>query len=73
MAPVSLDDLLAYVRDPRWSYDFAGYGWVAHLLSDTHPELQTLWLAVISAVTTPLWLSRSARRTFRRSTGSTAT
>lgn len=53
MAPVSLQDLLAYVRDPRWSTDFSGYGQVAHLRPDVHPELQTLWTAVTSAITTP--------------------
>lgn len=53
MAPISLADMLAYVRDPRWSNDFAGYGQVAHLRPDVHPELQTLWLAVTSAITTP--------------------
>lgn len=53
MAPVSLDDMLAYVRDPRWSTDFSGYGQVAHIRPDAHPELQTLWAAVTSAITTP--------------------
>ncbi|WP_129670090.1 C69 family dipeptidase [Phytoactinopolyspora endophytica] len=53
LSPVSLDDMLALVRDPRWSNDLAGYGQVAHLRPDVHPELQTLWLAVTSAVTTP--------------------
>jgi hypothetical protein len=53
LAPVSLEDMLAYVRDPRWSTDFAGYGQVAHLRSDAHPKLQTLWTAVTSAVSTP--------------------
>ena len=53
LAPVSLEDLLALVRDPRWSNDWAGYGQVAHLRPDVHPELQTLWLAVTGAVTTP--------------------
>ncbi len=53
MAPLSLEDMLAYVRDPRWSTDFSGYGQVAELRSDSHPELQTLWLAVTSAISTP--------------------
>jgi len=53
LAPVSLEDMLAYVRDPRWSTDFAGYGQVAHLRPDAHPKLQTLWTAVTSAVSTP--------------------
>jgi dipeptidase len=53
LAPVSLEDLLALVRDPRWSNDWAGYGQVAHLRPEVHPELQTLWLAITGAVTTP--------------------
>lgn len=53
MAPIRLEDMLAYVRDPRWGNDFAGYGQVAHLRPDAHPELQTLWVAVTSAITTP--------------------
>ncbi|PAU76948.1 peptidase U34 [Halomonas salipaludis] len=53
MAPLTLDDMLAYVRDPRWSTDFSGYGQVAELRPQTHPELQTLWVAVTSAITTP--------------------
>lgn len=53
LAPVSLEDMLALVRDPRWSTDYAGYGQVAHLRSEAHEKLQTLWTAVTSAVTTP--------------------
>ncbi|MEX1137420.1 MAG: C69 family dipeptidase [Balneolales bacterium] len=53
LAPVSLTDMLALVRDPRWSNDLSGYGQVAHLRPDVHDELQTLWLAVTGAVTTP--------------------
>ncbi|MGM0703289.1 MAG: C69 family dipeptidase [Pseudomonadota bacterium] len=53
MTPVSLEDMLAYVRDPRWSTDFTGYGQVAQLRRDSHPELQTLWVAVTSGITTP--------------------
>ncbi|GHC23226.1 C69 family dipeptidase [Aidingimonas halophila] len=53
MAPIKLKDMLAYVRDPRWSTDFSGYGQVAQIRPDTHPELQTLWVAVTSAITTP--------------------
>ncbi|WP_205745969.1 cell wall-binding repeat-containing protein [Egibacter rhizosphaerae] len=50
---ISLEDMLALVRDPRWSTDHAGYGQVAHLRPDTHEELQTLWTATTSSVTTP--------------------
>jgi dipeptidase len=53
MAPVSLEDMLALVRDPRWSNDHAGYGQVAQLRADVHDELQTLWIATTGAITTP--------------------
>ncbi|WP_269134463.1 C69 family dipeptidase [Spiractinospora alimapuensis] len=54
MAPLSLEDMLRLVRDPRWADDRAGYGQVAHLRDDLeHEELATLWLAVTSAVTAP--------------------
>ncbi|SDH73649.1 Dipeptidase [Alteribacillus persepolensis] len=53
MAPVSLEDMLALVRDPRWSNDRSGYGQVAHLRPHVPNSLQTLWLAVTGAVTTP--------------------
>lgn len=53
LVPVSLEDMLALVRDPRWSNDQAGYGQVAHLRPNVNRNLQTLWLAVTSAVTTP--------------------
>jgi dipeptidase len=52
-APVSLQDLMAYVRDPRWSHDRAGYGQVASLHDVAHPGLNALWTAVTGAVTTP--------------------
>lgn len=53
LAPITLEYMLAYVRDPRWSNDLSGYGQVAHLRPDIHSELQTLWLATTGAVTTP--------------------
>lgn len=53
MVPISLEDLIAYVRDPRWSTDFTGYGQVAHIRPDVRDELQTLWTAVTSGITTP--------------------
>ena len=53
MVPISLEDMLALVRDPRWSNDRAGYGHVAHLRPNVPTELQTLWTAVTAAVTTP--------------------
>src|SRR5690606_9548731 len=36
LAPVSLEDMLAYVRDPRWSHDRSGYGQVAQLRDVEH-------------------------------------
>jgi len=53
LAPVSLADMMAYVRDPRWSHDRSGYGHVARLRSVKHPDLNALWTAVTGAVTTP--------------------
>ncbi|KID31271.1 dipeptidase [Prauserella sp. Am3] len=53
LGPVSLEDMLAYVRDPRWSHDRAGYGQVAQLSDPDHKGLNALWTAVTGAVTTP--------------------
>ena len=53
MLPLGVEDLMAHVRDPRWSNDAAGYGQVAHLRDDVHEELRTLWVATTGAVTTP--------------------
>ncbi|MFC5711819.1 C69 family dipeptidase [Thalassorhabdus alkalitolerans] len=53
LVPISLEDMLALVRDPRWSNDRAGYGQVAHLRQNVPNELQTLWIAITGAVTTP--------------------
>lgn len=53
LAPVSLEDMLAYVRDPRWSHDRSGYGQVAQLSDVDNKNLNALWTAVTGAVTTP--------------------
>lgn len=53
MAPVSLHDMMALVRDPRWSNDGSGYGQVAHLRSGLRPELGTLWMSITGAVASP--------------------
>lgn len=53
LGPVSLRDLLAYVRDPRWSHDRSGYGQVAQLRDRAHADLNPLWTSVTGAVTTP--------------------
>jgi len=54
MVPVSLADMMALVRDPRWSDDSAGYGQVAHLRKGTPGELGVLWVSVAAAVSTPM-------------------
>lgn len=53
LGPVSLRDMMAYVRDPRWSHDRSGYGQVAQLRDREHADLNRLWTAVTGAVTTP--------------------
>lgn len=53
MGPIALTDMMALVRDPRWSNDGSGYGQVAHLRSDVRPELGTLWMSITGAVASP--------------------
>ncbi|TVP81317.1 MAG: peptidase U34 [Alkalicoccus sp.] len=53
LGEVSLEDMLALVRDPRWSNDYSGYGQAVEIRSDVPAELQTLWVATTGAVTTP--------------------
>ncbi|MBD3649552.1 MAG: C69 family dipeptidase, partial [Pseudomonadales bacterium] len=54
MAPVSVEEMMAMVRDPRIADDHAGYGQVAHLREDLpHPELALLWVAPTGSVTAP--------------------
>ncbi len=55
LVPVSLTDMIALVRDPRWSGDRAGYGQVAQLVAGEPTEdLGALWVAVAPAVSTPM-------------------
>lgn len=59
MAPVSEEDLIARVRDPRISEDESGYGEVVSLNSETDPDLIRMWVAPTSSVTAPFvpwWL-----------------
>lgn len=59
MAPISVADMMALVRDPRWSNDGSGYGQVAHLRGGLHPELGVLWMSITGAVASPfvpIWL-----------------
>lgn len=53
IAPVSVADMMALVRDPRWSNDGSGYGQVAHLRPDVHPELVPLWMSITGSVASP--------------------
>jgi len=54
MAPVTVEEMMALVRDPRIADDHAGYGQVAQLRSDLpHPELALLWVAPTGSVTAP--------------------
>ncbi len=53
MTPVSLRDMMALVRDPRWSNDGSGYGQVAHLRPETPADLGTLWMSITGAVASP--------------------
>jgi len=54
MAPVSVAEFMAMVRDPRIADDHAGYGQVAHLRGDLkNPELAVVWVAPTGSVTAP--------------------
>ncbi len=54
MAPVTVEEMMALVRDPRIADDHAGYGQVAHLRKDLpNPELALLWVAPTGSVTAP--------------------
>ena len=54
ITPVTVDEMMEMVRDPRISDDEAGYGQVAHL-RDTleYQELGLLWVAPTGSVTAP--------------------
>ncbi len=54
LVPLTLADMMALVRDPRWSDDTAGYGQVAHLQKDRPRELAALWVALAAGVSTPM-------------------
>ena len=54
LAPVSLREFMAVVRDPDVSSDTNGYGQVAELRNDLeHSELFRLWVAPTGSVTAP--------------------
>ncbi len=54
LTPVSLADMMALVRDPRWSGDRAGYGQVAHLTREDAGDPGVLWTAVAPSAATPM-------------------
>ncbi|MDZ7801809.1 MAG: C69 family dipeptidase [Trueperaceae bacterium] len=54
LAPVTLREFMAVVRDPAVSSDTNGYGQVAELRDDLeHAELARLWVAPTGSVTAP--------------------
>ena len=54
LAPVTIEEMMGMVRDPRIADDDAGYGQVADLKADLpHEELATLWVAPTGSVTAP--------------------
>lgn len=54
MAPVTVEEMMALVRDVRIADDHAGYGQVAHLRGNlSHPELALLWVAPTGSLTAP--------------------
>jgi hypothetical protein len=59
MAPVSEEDMIERVRDPRIADDEAGYGQVASLEADVDPDLVRIWVAPTSSLAAPFnpwWL-----------------
>ncbi len=52
-APISLEEMKAFIRDPRISLDTTGYGQVAHLRADLEPELSVLWAAATNSSIAP--------------------
>ncbi|MEX1198765.1 MAG: C69 family dipeptidase [Pseudohongiellaceae bacterium] len=54
MAPVTIEEFMGLVRDPRIADDHAGYGQVASLRDDLeNPALGLLWVAPTGSVTAP--------------------
>lgn len=50
---ISLQDVMAVLRDPDITGETAGYGQVVQLRRDVPPELVTLWIAPASPLTAP--------------------
>ncbi|PGH34378.1 hypothetical protein GX50_02745 [[Emmonsia] crescens] len=53
MVPVSEEDLIERVRDPRIADDQAGYGQVVSLKEGVHPDLLRIWIAPTTSVAAP--------------------
>ena len=54
LAPaIRVQDVMSWVRDPRIAHEEAGYGQVAELRPDVHPDLGLLWVAPTGSVTAP--------------------
>jgi hypothetical protein len=52
-APVSLEEMMGFVRDPRISLDSTGYGEVAQLRAGLESELAVLWAAPTNSSISP--------------------
>jgi secernin len=50
---ITITDMMAAVRSPRITRESAGYGSVAHLRPQVHPELAVLWVALAPSVASP--------------------
>lgn len=50
---ITVQDIMAWVRDYRIADDEAGCGQVAHLRNGLHPQLALLWVAPTGAITAP--------------------
>ena len=50
---IGLPGMIAAVRTTEVTRDTAGYGQVAHLRRDVHPDLGVLWVAATTSVTAP--------------------
>lgn len=54
LAPVTVEELMGVIGDPRFVDDESGYGQIARLRPDLpHPELATLWVSPTGSVTAP--------------------
>lgn len=54
LAPVTLEEFMATVRDPRLSSDRTGYGQAAQLRRGVDRDLRRLWVSPTAAATSPL-------------------